>query len=681
MNVVATSISGRSVQMVVSDADDQVVCVERSFAALEGLHASLVAAACDSIPSFPLFPGVPTDAALTHLCAELNAYFAHASVKATAELHALLADDLGNNTGHMTAIDFLLQPFEYEKVVIPRGSKHDVQLQVTNSSQVLVWKFEVEDFDIDFNADFHVPTPMYTEVFHATTRYQTTVKPVEGMYRCPKPGVLTLSWDNTYSRLRGKTVHYVAHVVEKSSMESALLAADALTHALEAGPTSNFLHKKALPTPTPMSSPALASLLPRYAFSNMPSLDLNGHWLVSGLVNTTMATASKLFGSRPALLPAAAPPTPKDDEPNSIGNSLMEELNGLNMQLLQRVESLEDALARLAVERDQALSRVQMATAKHETEAAASQEKDGRLEALQSEIDRLRRERQQWPAIQAERDALLLEKHRWAMIDEFDTYVDPQDDTGRGDASPSSSPTAKKLSDDARMALEKELGQAEVALIRLRAQLGYSLQQVIPNTRIEQLAKDLAVAKTEYDAELVEHRNMIQDLNQQILKYRSHKKVLVTELRNVKRQTDGQVAVALAEAHEARMVNTRLKRQNELLLSQMRSLVDTASAPAPVDVPAPVEVPTTLTAQDLAMLNGEPYTPATTKAATLRADLRPNPFREKLTAFFTEYDQSQLEHVEEMLESYRGVEASLLESLELKYRFRELNAAYQGELM
>ncbi|KDO32187.1 hypothetical protein SPRG_03404 [Saprolegnia parasitica CBS 223.65] len=679
MNVVATSISGRSVQMVVSDAGDQVVCVERSFAALEGLHASLVTA-CDSIPSFPLFPGMPTDAALTHLCAELNDYFAHGSVKASAELHALLADDLCHGTGHMTAIDFLLQPFEYEKVVIPRGSKHDVQLQVTNSSQVLVWKFEVEDFDIDFNADFHVPTPMYTEVFHATTRYQTTVKPVEGMYRCPKPGVLTLSWDNTYSRLRGKTVHFVAHVVEKSSMESALLAADALTHALQNGPTSNFLHKKALPTPTPMSSPALASLLPRYALSSMPSLDLNGHWLVSGLVSTTMATASKLFGSRPALPPAAAPPATKDGEPDSIGNSLMEELNGLNMQLLQRVESLEDALARLAVERDQALSRVQMATARHESEAAVSQEKDGRLEALQSEIDRLRRERQQWPAIQAERDALLLEKHRWAMIDEFDTYVDPQDDAGRGDVSPPSSPTSQKLSDDARMALEKELGQAEVALIRLRAQLGYSLQQVIPNTRIEQLAKDLAVAKTEYDAELIEHRNTIQDLNQQILKYRSHKKVLVTELRNVKRQTDGQVAVALAEAHEARMVNTRLKRQNELLLSQMRSLVD---ATAPVATPAPVDVPTTLTAQDLAMLNGEPYTPATAKAttATQRANLRPNPFREKLTAFFTEYDPAQLEHVEEMLESYRGVEASLLESLELKYRFQELNAAYQGELM
>ncbi|OQR85667.1 hypothetical protein ACHHYP_11579 [Achlya hypogyna] len=674
MNVVATSISGRRVQLVVSDGNDsaQVMCIERSFAALEGVHAALVLRIGERVPSFPLFPSVPSDTALTHLCAELNAFFEHGVVKASEEFKAVVADDLGQGSGQMTAIDFVLQPFEYQKIVVGRGAKYEAQLQVERADQVLVWKFEVDDYDIDFTADFHVPTPMYTEIFHATTRYQTTIKPVEGMYHCPKAGVLTLTWDNSYSRIRSKTVYYVAHVVDKCTMDSALTAADALDSALRAGPTSNFLHKKALPTPTPMSSPALSALLPSYA--SLPSLDLNAsRWLVSGLVTTTMATAAKFFGSRPQL-PAIAS-VPADEPSDSVANSLMEELNGLNMQLLQRVESLEDSLARLAVERDQALSRVQMAIARQETEAAASAENAEQTARLQSEIDRLRRERQSWPAIQAERDALLLEKHRWAMIDEFDAYTPDSPPAARDSfESPPPSP-ASKLPDDVRQQLEKELGQAEVALVRLRAQLGYSLQQVIPSTRIEALAKELAQAKDEFDAEREEQRRVVADLNQQILKYRSHKKVLVAELRNVKRQTDGQVAVALAEAAEARMVNTRLKRQNELLLSQMRSLVDASSVPTPP--PAPSPAPSTLTAQDVAMLNGEPFAPEKKTALSLT----PNPFREKLVAFFTEYDPAQLDAVEEMLESYRGVEASLLDSLELKYRYQELNAAYSGELM
>ncbi|OQS04700.1 myosin [Thraustotheca clavata] len=666
MNVVATAISGRNVQLVLSEdskgESSQVLCIERPFGSLEALHASL--AATHTKPSFPMFPSVPNDAALTLLCTELNAYFKHDVVKESVEFKALLHEGLEHGTGQMTAIDFLLQPFEYEKIAVQRGSKYEVQLQVTEAKQVLVWKFEVEDFDIDFTAEFHVPTPMYTEIFHATTRYQTTLKPVEGMYQCPKPGVLTLTWDNSYSRLRGKTVFYVAQVVNKNMMDSALLAADALDQALQVGPTSNFLYKKPLPTPIP-SSPSLTALLPR-SYS-IPSFDLNSNWVVSGLVNTTMATAAtaaKFFGSRALLTDSS--PTKETTPDASLGSSLLEELNGLNMELLRRVESLEDSLAKLAVERDQALSRVHLAIAKQESEAANCQEKETQITALQQDIERLRRERQNWPAIQAERDALLLEKHRWTMIDEFDSYADTVVSPNRESSAPTS-PVASKLPEAERLELEKELGQAEVTLIRLRAQLGYSLQQVIPNTRIEQLAKDLAQTKTEYDKTLQDQQIQLQDLTQQILKYKSHKKVLIAELRNLKRQTDGQVSVALAEAHEARMVNKRLKLQNELLLSQIRSLVDNSSKKQEEEEKQQLnEIPTTLTAQDVAMLNGQPYTPSDPQKTLT---LRPNPYREKLIAFFQQHDPSQLDSVEQTLENYHGAEDLLFQSLALKYSF------------
>jgi hypothetical protein len=42
-------------------------------------------------------------------------------------------------------------------------------------------------------------------------------------------------------------------------------------------------------------------------------------------------------------------------------------------------------------------------------------------------------------------------------------------------------------------------------------------------------------------------------------------------------------------------------------------------------------------------------------------------------AFFQERDPEMLSQVDDMLESYRGVEDSLFESLELKYSFMEIN--------
>ncbi|ETV74876.1 hypothetical protein, variant [Aphanomyces astaci] len=479
MNVVATSISGTNVQLVVSSLSDQsqVVCVERSYVALEKLHAFLIKKhGTLNIPSFPVFPSPATDAKLAVLCAELTVYFKCGAVHESDEVHALVNEERAAGVAHMTAIDFILQPFEYEKVNILRGSKHELQLQVASAGQTLVWKFEVDDYDIEFYAEFHTPFPMYTEIFHAATKYQTTSKPVEGMYTCTRPGVVTLRWDNAYSRLRNKTVLYLAHVIGKDMMDSAFAAADALNQAMkEAGPTSgNCLHLQKSPVVKTSSGGRLPLA--------MPSLEqLTPQWLMDGLMHTTATYAARLFGSR-------RPPLTNTDAPSAYENSLMQELNGLNMTLLQRVERLEDSLARIAVERDQALSRVQLAAAKTEADAVALADMSVQIQAQQDEIDRLCRERQSWPAVVAERDALLLEKHRWAMIDEFDGYADKIDPA-------SLSPPQEgnlHLKDDVRQALEKELGQAELTLLRVRAQLGYSLHQNVPvgsgGDRLERLA-------------------------------------------------------------------------------------------------------------------------------------------------------------------------------------------------
>lgn len=58
-----------------------------------------------------------------------------------------------------TAIDFLLQPFEYGKVYLPRRAEHTDSIDVLRGESV-VWKFEVMDhLDIDFSVTFR-PHPV-----------------------------------------------------------------------------------------------------------------------------------------------------------------------------------------------------------------------------------------------------------------------------------------------------------------------------------------------------------------------------------------------------------------------------------------------------------------------------------------------------------------------------------------
>lgn len=236
----------------------------------------------------------------------------------------------------------------------------------------------------------------------------------------------------------------------------------------------------------------------------------------------------------------------------------------------------------------------------------------------------------------------------------------------------------------------------------------------------------MTASKKMYEDQMKQSEQELVQAKQELVKYRYQKRVLVTEIRNMKTQTEGQVAVAMAEASEARMVNRRLKKQNELLLTQIRTLVDDAKAseearqqqqlqqqsmpeefhepqqaqtePATPLIKAPSElstrserqivpedyhqpkagntVPYTLTAADLALLNGS-------RAPAVKAPKKtpePNIHRARLVALFEEKDPSMLPEVDEMLASYKGVESSLFESLELKYSFMEINERIAREL-
>ncbi|KAL3668549.1 hypothetical protein V7S43_006632 [Phytophthora oleae] len=754
-------------------------CIERPlntlFNVLNAIQTAAPTRQCtsdnaDKLPILPEFPprGSRNDSVIAQWCAQMTEFLA-AHRCGMLELHpdwlsfvAERDEDKGARM-HMTAVDFILQPFPLEKFYVARGSLHEVVVQVKapkdDTPQFIVWKFDLEDFDVDFSVSF-APEPYEqpVEIVHARTRYvsTTTGRAVEGLYRCPRPGKATLVWDNSYSRLRGKNVLYQVQVVSSSIMESATAAADALDEAVQAEKARDQERDIALSTALIVSpgSPPDANQQSGYS-AYIPEAIAQQSWLLSAPINVAGHLASRLFGSQEETAVVPSSRRERNGSSDSEARSLLEELNGLNMQLMERMESLEDNVAKLTAERDQERSKTHMAIVEKENFGNEVKAKEQELSSIAGELQRIQREREAWREIQSERDALLEEKHRWAMTDDFDG----------GDEEASS--VASEMDSAMRNRLEQELGQAEAAVLRCRAELGYPLNNHLTgtSTRLEKIAREMAATKQQYEEQMQTWEQERLQLTQQLVKARGQRRVLVTEIRNMRTQTEGQIAVAMAEASEARMVNKRLKKQNELLLTQIRTLINEAegnekklqdakeqlqqqkphhsesvvtqsnesrnygeeagvmmlelsvgkeqppletqssSHDSHLNDASPSEasrdetteeeedspVPYTLSEDDIALLNGRPppssmrpafasspdrheaaQTLSFSSSAPSRVD-RESPYRSRLVAFFEERDSEKIPEVDDMLASYKGVEESLFESLELKYSFMELN--------
>ena len=155
--------------------------------------------------SFPPLPSSFHEAAVIAYCTELNHFLIQ--VQDTTDFKSYFTSSNETvNVPTMSAIQFVLQPFEYEKVHIARGSKYEREIAVELEQSVVLWKFEVVDYDIDFEVFFLPDNESERTVVHQKTRYAatTTIKPVEGMYKCLNDtGTVRFSWDNSYSRVRG----------------------------------------------------------------------------------------------------------------------------------------------------------------------------------------------------------------------------------------------------------------------------------------------------------------------------------------------------------------------------------------------------------------------------------------------------------------------------------------------
>jgi hypothetical protein len=127
-------------------------------------------------------------------------------------------------------------------------------------------------------------------------------------------------------------------VVSSSIMQSATAAADALDEAVQAEKARDQERDQALSTALIVSpgSPPDASQQSGYAHY-IPEMISQQGWLLSAPVNVAGHLASKLFGSQEETAVVPSPRSQRSGGSDNEARSLLEELNGLNMQLMERM--------------------------------------------------------------------------------------------------------------------------------------------------------------------------------------------------------------------------------------------------------------------------------------------------------------------------------------------------------
>ncbi|CAG7828908.1 unnamed protein product [Allacma fusca] len=93
-------------------------------------------------------------------------------------------------------------------VTIDAGETLNIVLDVKHDNSTLNWSFRTDDFDVGFALYYKDGEQILNQ-----ERVDSHLKLQEGSYTCTKAGRYTLAFDNTYSVVRGKTLHYMLSVV------------------------------------------------------------------------------------------------------------------------------------------------------------------------------------------------------------------------------------------------------------------------------------------------------------------------------------------------------------------------------------------------------------------------------------------------------------------------------------
>lgn len=104
---------------------------------------------------------------------------------------------------------------DYTTVTIRKGDKLELCLTTSEEGSLLSWDFRTEDYDIKFGILKEDTSGMKTEIVPITKIAAHKLNEI-GIVTCDKPATYSVVFDNTYSLIRSKKIHYSIRVLPPS---------------------------------------------------------------------------------------------------------------------------------------------------------------------------------------------------------------------------------------------------------------------------------------------------------------------------------------------------------------------------------------------------------------------------------------------------------------------------------
>jgi len=105
---------------------------------------------------------------------------------------------------------------ELTEVVVSK--KHEIRVRAA-TGDTLVYEFSTVGKDIEFALAFEAKGTIEAEVLKEQERVNSNVEAIKDEVVADKDGSFVLKWDNSYSWLSSKTLHYKAYVVPATAGE------------------------------------------------------------------------------------------------------------------------------------------------------------------------------------------------------------------------------------------------------------------------------------------------------------------------------------------------------------------------------------------------------------------------------------------------------------------------------
>ncbi|GFQ64422.1 retinal-binding protein [Trichonephila clavata] len=101
-----------------------------------------------------------------------------------------------------------------QKLIVPRSSFSEIKVEVSEPGMIIEWEFEIKSKDIGFGLYFEDSSKEMVDIV-SVQRIDTEEFSETGCHKCEQAGTYVLLFDNSYSWMRSKEVHY--RVVTSSS--------------------------------------------------------------------------------------------------------------------------------------------------------------------------------------------------------------------------------------------------------------------------------------------------------------------------------------------------------------------------------------------------------------------------------------------------------------------------------